>query len=151
MIMAFESRSLRPAAVVSSVLALIICGCHAQSSSNVVHAAVKQNNESDLRAVGATGVPIDPSRKTVLVVVPPGEILEPDKHVARLEQQHEKTQADLTKLMKSYARNLSNSQSKQKLGAQMADDLEAYKRQSLELYQVQRQLARQQIRAANAR
>ena len=93
---------------------------------------------AEQRSLGVTGVPIDPSKKTVHVEKAPGKAKKSRQSTAQLRSQQTKTQARLAKHIENYSGNIHNAQGKEKLTAEMAGDLDAYKRQSLELYKMQR-------------
>ena len=90
------------------------------------------------RPLGASGVPIDPAKKTVHVVNASGKSQKPKQTAAQLRAQQAKTHARLAKHIENYSGNINNAEGKEKLTTEMAGDLEAYKRQSLELYKMQR-------------
>ena len=91
--------------------------------------------------VGATGVPIDPTAKTVLVVNAPAVVsASAVSHVAGLQAQQRETQSRLTTFMDDYSRSLDDPAARQRLTERSAADLEIYKRQALELYNAQRAL-----------
>jgi len=112
-------------------------GC-GRASSNKQPIPAQSAQQADPRPVGVTGIPIDPAKKEVVVVNAPTQAASPQQMVAQMHQQHEKTEAQLNKLMKDYAGNIHNAKTKDKLAQEMSGQLEVYKRQSLELYKVQR-------------
>lgn len=92
---------------------------------------------SEQRPLGATGVPIDPAKKTVHVGNALGKTQKPKQTTAQLRAQQAKTHSRLAKHIESYSGNIDNVRGKEKVTTEMAGDLETYKRQSLELYKRQ--------------
>ena len=90
--------------------------------------------------VGATGIPIDPSQKKVVVVTPPGSARTPQQQMSELQAQNARTEARIATGMKTYSGNLGNAEARDRVASGMNDDLEAYKKQSLELYKLQQQM-----------
>ena len=101
-------------------------------------AIVQPASSAEQRPLGVTGVPIDPAKKTVLVVNAPSQAVSPQQSMSQLQSEQQKTEAKLAKLMKSYSGNINNAKTKDKLTKEMSGQLEDYKRQSLELYRLQR-------------
>lgn len=88
---------------------------------------------------GATGIPIDPSKKDVVIVTPSGAARTPQESMQELQVQNAKTGAAIDAHMRTYSENLHDPDTKARVAKEMADDLETYKRQSLEMYRLQKQ------------
>jgi hypothetical protein len=92
---------------------------------------------ADAPQVGATGIPIDPDKKKVVVITPSGAERTREQAMAELQAQNAKTGAEIAARMQTYSENLDSNEAKARLAAEMADDLDAYKKQSLEMYKLQ--------------
>lgn len=129
-------------------VALAVSSCDSGSSDPSADGAAAQPASEETAAVsasepavGATGVPIDPAAKTVLIVNAPAVVsLSAQNRVAGLGAQQAETQRKIGRFMEGYARSLDDPAAKDRLVEQNAADLEVYKRQSLELYNAQRAL-----------
>lgn len=123
---------------VGVTMALIGTGCGSGSSNKTPPVpAVTTPATAEQRPVGATGVPIDPDKKTVVVVVPPGEAGTREQQLVQLQVENKKTEARLSKLIDNYSKNVDSAKTKSKVSADMSKDLDAYKQQSLQLFKAQ--------------
>ena len=119
-------------------------GCGSGSSNKAPVPATTAPPATEQPQMGATGVPIDPAKKTVVVVVPPGgEAKTREQQLVQLQAENKKTEERLSKLIASYSDNVDNAKSKAKLSADMSKDLEAYKHQSLQLFKAQQAQAQE--------
>lgn len=118
-------------------MAMAGTGCGSGSSDKVPVPATTTPATAEQRQLGATGVPIDPDKKTVVVVVPPGEAKTSEQRLAQLQAESKKTEVRLSKLINNYSNNVDNAKSKAKLSADMSKDLDTYKHQSLQLFKAQ--------------
>jgi hypothetical protein len=84
----------------------------------------------------------DASRHTVLVVAPPSAPLLVQKQQAKLEADREVTETQIHGLMDHYSDNMRNPAEKAKYQEQISQQLDAYKRQTLQLYKLQQAAAK---------
>jgi hypothetical protein len=116
---------------------VFVSGCGRGPATAHQPVAIELAKSAEQRPVGATGVPIDASKKTVVVSAAPPTGT-PQQMKMQLQAQQQKTEAQLAKLMNSYSGNINNSRAKEKLTLEMSGQMEAYKRQALSLYRMQR-------------
>jgi len=121
--------------MVVAVVSIAACSPHSDPKSSVAKPAAVDN-----RPRGQTGIPIDPTKKTV--VIEDDRDLKSSASQARIEALETKqahTQQRLARFMSSYANNVNDHRGTRKLTAAADQDLEAYKRQTLDLYNARRQ------------
>ena len=82
---------------------------------------------------------IDPQKKTVTVLVPPSAPQLVERQEAQLAAERTNVEEHIHDLMDGYSANLRNPASKAKYREEIAQQLETYKRQTLQLYKLQRQ------------
>lgn len=134
---------LRATAVLFATLGLAGCGAKPPAQSTV---NAPQANPEGLE-MGVTGIPIDPRKKTVVILTAPAAARTPAEQMSQLQVQNARTQAQIASRMQAYSRSLGSSGSRQRQAAAMAGDLEAYKQQSLQMYKLQQQLPETQAEA----
>ncbi len=120
-------------------MALGLAACGQDSPPREGAASAPPAITAEERQVGATGIPIDPTQKTVVVVTPPGAARTPQEQMTELQAQNARTEAQIAARMQTYSGNLGSAETKDRVAGQMSDDLEAYKQQSLEIYRLQQQ------------
>lgn len=130
--------TLRSMATVAIMFGLTGCspGCTDQRDVAKTLPAVTDEQQQ----VGVTGIPIDSDRKTVVVVTPPGAARNPQDQMSELKAQNARSEARITSQMETYAGQLADTGAKGRIASQMNEDLEAYKKQSLEMYKLQQQM-----------
>jgi hypothetical protein len=79
----------------------------------------------------------EPSKNTVMVVVPPSAPQAIDKQREKMEGDRAKTEADIHGLMNRYADNARRPADKAKYQRQIGQELDTYKRQTLALFKLQ--------------
>lgn len=134
---------LRRTAVLCTALGLAGCGAKPPAQSTV---SAPQANPEGFE-MGVTGIPIDPRKKTVVILTAPGAARTPAEQMSKLQAQNVRTQAQIASRMKAYSRSLGSPESRQRQAAAMAGDLEAYKQQSLQMYKLRQQLPETQAEA----
>ncbi len=140
------TRSLTFCALIGTVMAVSSCDSIAPPPGAAVEQApavtISEESSNPVVAVGATGLPIDPAAKTVIVVSAPGVVsASAAKRVADLEAQQRSTQTRLDHFVSEYQESLDDPAARERLVEGRAADFETYKAQSLELYKAQRTLA----------
>jgi hypothetical protein len=94
----------------------------------------------DLNASGRPEAPwIDPQKKSVIVLAPPSAPQLAERQQAQVAAERAKVEAHIHDLMDGYAANLGNPAGKAKYQEEIGQQLETYKRQTLQLYKLQRQ------------
>ncbi|MHB8744263.1 MAG: hypothetical protein ACYC9L_14215 [Sulfuricaulis sp.] len=126
-------------------LTFLVAACDSRSTSKTTAQHSQSTTATAPHPVGATGVPIDPSKKTVHMINAPVRAPVAGHDIVQLQAQHATTNVQLTKLIKNYSENIGNAKKKETLTKEMAKDLETYKHQSLELYKKQGLLSQQQV------
>jgi hypothetical protein len=81
---------------------------------------------------------IDPQKKTIVVLAAPSAPQLAGREEAKLATDHEKVEGRIQDLMTRYSGNLGNAAGKAKYEEQIGEELETYKRQSLQLYKLKR-------------
>lgn len=130
-------KTLRSTIALALILALMGCGGGSTDQEAATSPPAVSVEEPQ---VGVTGIPIDPSQKTVVVVTPPGAARSPQQQMSELQAQNTRTEAQIAARMQTYSGNLGNAEVRNRVASQMDDDLEAYKKQSLEMYKLQQQM-----------
>lgn len=128
------------AEVISLAIILGLTGCSPGCTDQRDAAKTLPAVTDEEQQVGVTGIPIDPSRKTVVVVTPPGAARDAQEQMSELKAQNARTEARLASQMNAYAGHLADGGARDRIAGQMHEDLEAYKKQSLELYKLQQQM-----------
>jgi hypothetical protein len=94
----------------------------------------------DLNPSGRPEAPwIDPQKKSVVVLAPPSAPQLIERQAAQLAAERSKVETHIHDLMDGYASNLRNPAGKAKYQEEIGQQLETYKRQTLQLYKMQRQ------------
>lgn len=124
--------------------ALAGCGGHPDDGAKQTRLQVeKQAANSGLQMSGRPEAPlIDPRKKSVVILAAPSAPQLVARQQAQIAAEHEKVETKIHDLMDSYATNLRDAKSREKYREQIAQQLDTYKRQSLQLYLLQRQTER---------
>lgn len=124
--------------------ALAGCGSHPEDGAKQTRLQVEQSDASrGLQASGRPEAPfIDPQKKSVVVLAAPSAPQLVAHQQAQIAAEHEKVETKIHDLMDSYSSNLRDPKSRAKYQEQIAQQLDTYKRQSLQLYLLQRQAER---------
>jgi hypothetical protein len=118
------------------MLAAGVAGCDKEPS---------QDNATKLKQAGAARAAqgSEPVQNTITVIAPPSAPQQLARREATVTAEHGKTGARVHDLMKGYAQSLGDAKSEQQYRKQLAEQLEIYKRQSLELFKLQQRAARE--------
>jgi hypothetical protein len=137
--------------IVAAAFCLGLAACGKNPDEGAKQTKVILEQEAAPEQLNASGRPeaplIDPQKKTVVVLVPPSAPLLVERQQAKLMAERDKVETQIHGLMDDYNDSMRNPASKAKYQEQIAQQLETYKRQSLELFKLQQQAART---AANA-
>jgi hypothetical protein len=145
-----------PLALTAVAFLLVLAGCGKSPDEGAKQTRVKVEEPSvdgGLKPSGRPEAPlIDPQKKKVVVLAAPSAPQLASRQEAQLATEQDKTELQIHELMDSYSNNLGNPASKAKYEEQIGQQLETYKRQSLQLYKMQRQaqLAAREAAAATA-
>lgn len=128
------------AIVVSAASGLAGCGPSPDEGAKRTQVQLEENAPgAGLNPSGRPDAPwIDPQKKTVTVLAPPSAPQLAERQEAQLIAERTKVDAHIHDLMDGYSGSLRNPASKAKYQTEIAQQLETYKRQTLELYKLQR-------------
>jgi hypothetical protein len=119
---------------------LVACGKSPDEGATQTKLILEQAPQPDLNASGRPEAPwIDPQKKTVTVLAPPSAPQLVERQQAQLADERSKVETRIHDLMDDYSANLRNPASKAQYQEQIAQQLETYKRQTLQLYKLHRQ------------
>jgi hypothetical protein len=119
---------------------LVGCGPSPDSGAKQTQVRIEQPARSNGSLLpGGSAAATETPKNTVVVLAAPSAPQLVAQQQAKLAGEREKVEAQLQELMGSYANNLGNAAGKAKYGEQITQQLEIYKRQSLQLYKLQRQ------------
>jgi hypothetical protein len=124
--------------------ALAGCGGHPDDGAKQTRLQVEQHDANGgLQRSGRPEAPlIDPEKKSVVVLAAPSAPQLAARQQAQITAEHEKSESRIHDLMEGYTNNLRDTKNREKYREQIAQQLETYKRQSLQLYLMQRQADR---------
>jgi hypothetical protein len=129
--------------VVAAIAAAGLAGCGKSPDEGAKQTRLKLEEPGVNGGLNPSGRPeaplIDPEKKSVVVLAAPSAPQLAMRQEAKLVAEQEKVEGQIHSLMDGYADNLGNSASKAKYGEQITQELETYKRQTLQLYKLQRQ------------
>jgi hypothetical protein len=134
-------RTLIVAIIVAAASGLTGCGPSPDEGAKRTQVKLEESAAgAGLNPSGRAEAPwIDPQKKTVTVLAPPSAPQLVAKQEAQLVAERTKVETHIHDLMEGYASNLRNPSSKAKYQEEIAQQLEDYKRQTLQLYKLQRQ------------
>jgi hypothetical protein len=125
------------------VAAAVAGGCGPGPDEGAKRTQVKLEESAPGNGLNPSGRPeapwIDPQKKTVTVLAPPSAPQLVAREEAQVVAERAKVEAHIQDLMAGYASNLRNPTGKAKYRDQIAQELETYKRQTLQLYKLQQQ------------
>lgn len=129
--------------ILSVVAAVALAGCGKSPEEGAKQTRLKVEEPGVNGGLVASGRPeaplIDPQKKTVVVLAAPSAPQLAGRQEAKLAAEHEKVEGRIQDLMNNYSSNLGDAAGKAKYEEQIGQELETYKRQSLQLYKLQRQ------------
>ena len=121
-------------------LSLAACGKSPDAGAKQTKLILEEAPHPDLNASGRPEAPwIDPQKKTVVVLAPPSAPQLVARQEAQIVAERDKVEAHIHDLMDGYSNNLRNPAGKAKYQEEISQQLETYKRQTLQLYKLQRQ------------
>jgi hypothetical protein len=128
---------------VAATVAIAACSKSPDAGAKQTRLELKDHDAGrDLHASGRPEAPfIDPQKKNVVVLAAPSAPQLLARQEAKVGAEREKVETKIHGLMDGYASNLGNPNGKEKYQQQIAEQLQTYKRQSLELFLMQRQAA----------
>ena len=125
---------------VAIAFALAACGKSPDDGAKHTKLILEQPQHADLNASGRPEAPwIDPQKNTVVVLAPPSAPQLAERQQVQLAAERGKVETHIHDLMDGYAANLRNPAGKAKYQEEIAQQLATYKRQTLQLYKLQRQ------------
>ena len=131
-------------AVVAAAAALGLAGCSKSPDAGAKQTRLEVKEASVNGGLNPSGRPeapfIDPAKKTVVVLAAPSAPQLTSREEAKITADQQKVDARIHTLMNSYADNLGSTR-KDKYGEQITQELDTYKRQSLQLFKLQQQSA----------
>jgi len=137
-------RILLAMSVCTSVLVLTSgCGGGGGSSSAAKNANVPPKVTQDAPPIGASGEPIDPTKKTIVVEGEIAEAAPVEQNLADLQQASAATTQQIRSQIDSYAADIHSGGSTANMSEALSADLDDYKSQALQTFKAQRQLAEQ--------
>jgi len=127
--------------VVAAVATLASCGKGPNEGARHSKLAIEQSTGAHaVDPLGHTAAPsIDPERRPLVVLAPPSAPQLSEKRQAQLQEERAKTEADIHCLMDRYTENLRRPADKARYQEQIAQQLDTYKRQMLQIYKFQQQ------------
>ncbi len=140
-------------AVLAAAAALGLAGCGKSPDAGAKQTRLKVEEPNVNGGLNPSGRPeaplIDPGKKTVVVLAAPSAPQLASREEAKIVSDREKVEGRIHSLMNSYAENL-GSERKDKYGEQITQELDAYKRQSLQIFKLQQQSAQAAQRDGSA-
>jgi hypothetical protein len=125
---------------VAFAFALTACGKNPDDGAKQTKLVLEQPPHADLNASGRPEAPwIDPQKNTVVVLAAPSAPQLVERQQTQLAAERGKVETHIHDLMDGYAANLRNPAGKAKYQEEIAQELATYKRQTLQLYKLQRQ------------
>ena len=125
------------------MLACLVAGCDSPQTGKSADVVSKVEVVTEQPATGETGVVIDPGMKTLTIVNDKGRAKQLNEQISRLNAENVATQAQLSGRIAEYSDNIHDPAMKESVATEMVADLETYKRQTLDLYKKQQELASQ--------
>ena len=123
------------------VAVAVASGCGPGPDEGAKRTQVKLDESAPGNGLNPSGRPeapwIDPQKKTVTVLAPPSAPQLVAREEAQVVADRAKVEAHIQDLMSGYASNLRNPGSRTKYQQEIAQQLETYKRQTLQLYKLQ--------------
>jgi hypothetical protein len=116
------------------------CGKSPDTGAKQTRLKLEADSHNGMHPSGRPEAPfIDPSRKTVVVLAAPSAPQLVAREAARITGERDKVESQIHGLMSDYTANLHSTANKTKYAEQISQQLETYKRQTLQLYLLQRQ------------
>jgi hypothetical protein len=127
-------------AILAAALALAGCGKSPEQGAKRTEVKFESSDaQAELNPSGRPEAPlIDPQLKTVTVLAPPSAPQLLAKQEAGIVAERDKVEAQLHDLMDGYSTNMRDPASRAKYQEQIAQQLDTYKRHTLQLYKLQR-------------
>ena len=140
-------------ALLAAAAAVALAGCSKSPDAGAKQTRLKVEEPSVNGGLNPSGRPeaplIDPAKKTVVVLAAPSAPQLAAREEARIVADREKVEGRIHTLMNSYADNLGSTR-KDKYGEQITQELDTYKRQSLQIFKLQQQAAQTARRDGSA-
>jgi len=127
----------------SALLLMGGCGGGGATSSATKNANVLPKVTQDAPPIGASGEPIDPTKKTIVVEGEVPEAAPVDQNLADLQQASAATAQQIRGQIDSYAADIHSGGSTANMSEALSADLDDYKSQALQTFKAQRQGAEQ--------
>ena len=131
--------------IITVLIAAGLAGCGKHPDDGAKHTRLKVEENAANGGLHPSGRPeaplIDPTKKAVVVLAAPSAPQLVARQEARVEADRAKTESQIHDLMDGYTSNMQNPTAKRKYEQQIAQQLDTYKRHSLELYQLRRNAA----------